>query len=50
MKKYSEAYLGRQINELVVTLPAYFNKSQIAATVWGCENAGFKILRTIKES
>lgn len=50
MKKYSEAYLERAVDELVVTLPAYFNKTQIAATIWGCEKAGFKVLRTIKES
>lgn len=35
---------------MVVTIPVYFTKPQIAATVSSCELAGLKVLRTIKES
>lgn len=49
LKTYAEDYLKTSINELVVTIPVYFNKLQIAATVAACQKAGFSVLRTIKE-
>lgn len=44
-------YLGiAKINKVVVTIPAYFSKPQIAATLSSCEKAGVETIRTIKES
>ncbi len=33
-----------------MTIPVYFSKPQIAATIISCEIAGMQVLRTIKES
>ena len=38
------------LRNVVVTIPVYFSKSQIAATILSCEKAGLNVLRTIKES
>ncbi|TNV80532.1 hypothetical protein FGO68_gene10521 [Halteria grandinella] len=50
LRRQAEAYLGRKVKEIVVTIPVYYNKLQIAATIRSCYDAGFKVLRTIKES
>lgn len=51
MKKQAEAYLGiANIQSVCVTIPVYFSKPQIAATIVSCELAGLKVLRSIKES
>ena len=49
MKKTAEAFLGTEVNEAVVTVPAYFNDSQRQATKEAGEIAGLKISRIINE-
>src|SRR5215207_4717795 len=49
MKKTAEAYLGEDVTEAVVTVPAYFNDSQRTATKEAGEIAGLKVLRIINE-
>jgi L1 cell adhesion molecule like protein len=33
MKESAEAYLGREVKNAVITVPAYFNDSQVSQTV-----------------
>ncbi len=49
MKKVAEDYLGTEVTEAVVTVPAYFNDSQRQATKEAGEIAGLKINRIINE-
>ncbi len=49
MKKTAEDYLGYEVSEAVVTVPAYFNDSQRQATKEAGEIAGLKVLRIINE-
>lgn len=49
MKKVAEDYLGSEVTEAVVTVPAYFNDSQRQATKEAGEIAGLKIKRIINE-
>ncbi len=49
MKKVAEDYLGQDVTEAVVTVPAYFNDSQRQATKEAGEIAGLKISRIINE-
>jgi molecular chaperone DnaK len=49
MKKTAEDYLGQEVTEAVVTVPAYFNDSQRQATKEAGEIAGLKIRRIINE-
>ena len=49
MKKTAEDYLGTEINEAVVTVPAYFNDAQRQATKEAGEIAGLKVSRIINE-
>jgi len=49
MKKVAEDYLGAEVTEAVVTVPAYFNDSQRQATKEAGEIAGLKISRIINE-
>ncbi len=49
MKKTAEDYLGQEVAEAVVTVPAYFNDSQRQATKEAGEIAGLKISRIINE-
>ncbi|MCB0577742.1 MAG: molecular chaperone DnaK [Phaeodactylibacter sp.] len=49
MKKVAEDFLGADIPEAVVTVPAYFNDSQRQATKEAGEIAGLKIRRIINE-
>lgn len=49
MKKTAEDYLGQEVNEAVITVPAYFNDSQRQATKEAGEVAGLKVLRIINE-
>ncbi|MCO6492122.1 MAG: molecular chaperone DnaK, partial [Phaeodactylibacter sp.] len=49
MKKVAEDFLGSDIPEAVVTVPAYFNDSQRQATKEAGEIAGLKIRRIINE-
>ncbi len=49
MKKVAEDYLGSEVTEAVVTVPAYFNDSQRQATKEAGEIAGLNIRRIINE-
>ncbi|WP_324719260.1 molecular chaperone DnaK [Salinimicrobium sp. HB62] len=49
MKKTAEDYLGQDVNEAVITVPAYFNDSQRQATKEAGEIAGLKVRRIINE-
>ncbi len=49
MKKTAEDFLGQDVSEAVVTVPAYFNDSQRQATKEAGEIAGLKISRIINE-
>lgn len=49
MKKTAEDYLGQEVNEAVITVPAYFNDSQRQATKEAGEIAGLKVRRIINE-
>ncbi|HMX04125.1 MAG TPA: Hsp70 family protein, partial [Chitinophagales bacterium] len=49
MKKTAEDYLGTEVTEAVITVPAYFNDSQRQATKEAGEIAGLKISRIINE-
>merc|ERR1719161_1537911 len=49
MKSIAEAYLGKDVNNAVVTVPAYFNDSQRQATKDAGSIAGLNVLRIINE-
>ena len=49
MKKTAEDYLGTEVTEAVITVPAYFNDSQRQATKEAGEIAGLKVSRIINE-
>jgi molecular chaperone DnaK len=49
MKKTAEDYLGHDVTEAVITVPAYFNDSQRQATKEAGEIAGLKVRRIINE-
>ncbi|TET18082.1 MAG: molecular chaperone DnaK, partial [Dehalococcoidia bacterium] len=49
LKMDAEAYLGEQVNEAVITAPAYFNDSQRQATKDAGKIAGLEVLRIINE-
>ncbi|CAM4113998.1 molecular chaperone DnaK [Gillisia hiemivivida] len=49
MKKTAEDYLGHEVTEAVITVPAYFNDSQRHATKEAGEIAGLKVRRIINE-
>jgi molecular chaperone DnaK len=49
MKKTAEDYLGHEVNEAVITVPAYFNDAQRQATKEAGEIAGLKVARIVNE-
>jgi molecular chaperone DnaK len=49
MKKTAEDYLGQEVSEAVITVPAYFNDAQRQATKEAGEIAGLKVKRIINE-
>ncbi len=49
MKEIAESYLGKEVKDAVVTVPAYFNDSQRQATKDAGNIAGLNILRIINE-
>lgn len=49
MKKTAEDYLGMEVTEAVITVPAYFNDSQRQATKEAGEIAGLNVRRIINE-
>ena len=48
MKKTAEAYLGCEVTDAVVTVPAYFNDSQRTSTKDAGQIAGLNVLRIIR--
>ena len=48
-KGEAEKYLGREVNEAIITVPAYFNDAQRRATQVAGEIAGFNVRRIINE-
>jgi molecular chaperone DnaK len=49
MKKTAEDYLGQEVKEAVITVPAYFNDAQRQATKEAGEIAGLTVKRIINE-
>jgi molecular chaperone DnaK len=49
MKKTAEEYLGQEVTEAVVTVPAYFNDAQRQATKEAGEISGLNVKRIINE-
>lgn len=49
MKKTAEDFLGQEVNEAVITVPAYFNDAQRQATKEAGEIAGLNVRRIINE-
>ncbi len=49
MKKTAEDYLGEEVTEAVITVPAYFNDSQLQATKDAGRIAGLDVKRIINE-
>lgn len=49
IKEYSEKYLGEEIKEAVITVPAYFNDSQRQATKDAGHIAGLEVKRIVNE-
>eukprot|EP00607_Mallomonas_marina_P007115 CAMPEP_0182437066 /NCGR_PEP_ID=MMETSP1167-20130531/84792_1 /TAXON_ID=2988 /ORGANISM="Mallomonas Sp, Strain CCMP3275" /LENGTH=665 /DNA_ID=CAMNT_0024629853 /DNA_START=79 /DNA_END=2076 /DNA_ORIENTATION=- len=49
MKEIAEAYLGREVKNAVITVPAYFNDSQRQATKDAGVISGLNVLRIINE-
>ena len=49
MKETAEAYLGKTVTNVVITVPAYFNDSQRRATKDAGTVAGLNVLRIINE-
>ncbi len=49
MKKTAEDYLGQEVTEAVITVPAYFNDAQRQATKEAGEIAGLQVRRIVNE-
>ncbi len=49
LKKTAEDYLGDEVKEAIITVPAYFNDAQRQATKNAGEIAGLKVLRVLPE-
>jgi len=49
LKRDAEAYLGTEVNQAVITVPAYFGDSQRQATKEAGQIAGLEVLRIINE-
>ena len=49
MKKTAEEYLGQEVTDAVITVPAYFNDSQRQATKEAGEIAGLNVRRIVNE-
>ena len=49
MKETAESYLGEEVSQAVITVPAYFNDSQRQATKDAGKIAGLEVLRIINE-
>merc|ERR1712100_261848 len=49
MKEIAEAYLGKEVKNAVITVPAYFNDSQRQATKDAGQISGLNVMRIINE-
>ena len=49
MKETAEKYLGTEVKQAVITVPAYFNDAQRQATKDAGKIAGLEVLRIINE-
>lgn len=49
MKKSAEDYIGQEVKDAVITVPAYFDDAQRKATIEAGEIAGLNVLRIINE-
>ena len=49
MREVAEAFLGEDVNEAIVTVPAYFNDAQRSATIAAGKIAGLEVRRIINE-
>jgi molecular chaperone DnaK len=49
MKKTAEDYLGQEVTDAVITVPAYFNDAQRQATKEAGEIAGLNVRRIVNE-
>src|SRR5438045_4965346 len=49
LKTHAEAYLGDQVTQAVITVPAYFDDAQRTATKEAGQIAGLEVLRIINE-
>ena len=49
MKKIAEDFLGNEVKNAVITVPAYFNDSQRQATKDAGQIAGLNVMRIINE-
>ena len=49
MKQIAEIYLGYEVKDAVITVPAYFNQAQKMATKDAGKIAGLNVLRIINE-
>ena len=49
MKKTAEEYLGKEVRDAIITVPAYFNDSQRQSTIDAGRIAGLNVLRIINE-
>ena len=49
MREVAESYLGEDVNEAIVTVPAYFNDAQRSATIAAGKIAGLEVRRIINE-
>ncbi len=49
MKEVAESYLGEKVTNAVVTVPAYFNDAQRAATKDAGTIAGLNVMRVVNE-
>ncbi|VDK47613.1 unnamed protein product [Taenia asiatica] len=49
MKEAAEVYLGKEVTDAVITVPAYFNVNQRQATIDAGKLAGLNVLRLVNE-
>ena len=49
MKTIAETYLGRAVEKCIITVPAYFNDAQRAATKDAGTIAGLEVVRVLNE-
>ena len=49
IKKNAEVFLGEEVKDVVITVPAYFNNAQRQATIDAGKIAGLNVMKTINE-